>query len=156
MCKCGYIFVLLFQRIKLRLIVFHPTNCKWCLTWQNLGTGLSMVVATSAACSGYPPDEEDLQCSPFLCSGHDGALAVVQSTLIRSLITCLLLPSLVVCHWGDPMLPSLLLLCLSLAAPFQSLSPSSKPLQQNMYSVLPLDRTPVPSCLNGQWRDESL
>ena len=75
---------------------------------------LSMVVATSAACSGYPPGDEDLKCSPFLCSGHDGALAVVQSTVIGSLITCLLLPSLTVCHWGDPTLPSLLLLCLSL------------------------------------------
>ena len=87
--------------------------------------------------------------APFSAS----VVSITATATAESLQSC---PTLCDPIDGSPPGSSVHGMCLSLAAPFHSLSPSSKPLQQNMYSVLPLDRTPVPSCLNGQWRDESL
>ena len=61
-------FVLLFQRIKLRLTVLHLNNCRrvgfdLAESWH---WALSVAVVTPAARSGYRHGDEDLNCSlPF-------------------------------------------------------------------------------------------
>lgn len=128
------------------------------MTWQSPGTGLSQwrwYLLLHAQVTGTVMKTWTAP-SPLLCSGLNGPLAVVQSAVTSSLITCLLLHSLAVHHWGDPTLPSLLPLLLSLAALPQSLPLIQTTLQQNEYLVLPLGKAPMPGCLIGQWRDEPL
>lgn len=118
--------VSLFQRIKLKLTVLHLNNCRraaFFLSVESWPWFSQWWLRTAAACLDYHRQDEDLNCSlPSVQGASMEHWLLVQNTVTSSLVTCLLLPSLVVHHCGYSMLPSLLPSLLPLASTSYSLS----------------------------------
>lgn len=127
--------VSLFQRIKLKLTVLHPNNCRraaFFLSVESWPWFSQWWLRTAAECLNYHRQDEDLNCSlPSVQGASMEHWLLVQNTVTSSLVTCLLLPSLVVHHCVYSMLPSLLPSLQPLAATSYSLS--SKPLSNRVH-----------------------